>query len=112
MSVLSICLVCNFSIVATCPSIQLPALLFVYVLFLLFVDVLSGEPRQNLGRGLVDHKLVQAPPPPPPPPVFFIAGRPKAALLFWFFGDFRCGALLFMVIQVIYINIKIGKNSC
>ena len=27
---------------------------------------------------------------------------PKAALLFWFFGDFRCGALLFMVIHVIY----------
>ena len=28
--------------------------------------------------------------------------RPKAALLFWFFGDFRCGALLFMVIHVVY----------
>ena len=36
------------------------------------------------------------------PPVIFIAGRPKAALLFWFVGDFRCGALLFMVIHVIY----------
>ena len=36
------------------------------------------------------------------PPVSLIAGRPKAALLFWFFGDFRCGALLFMVIHVIY----------
>ena len=36
------------------------------------------------------------------PPVIFIAGRPKAALLFWFFGDFRCGALLFMVIHDIY----------
>ena len=47
VSVLSMCLVCNFSIVATCPSIQLPALLFVCVLLLLFVDVLSGEPRQN-----------------------------------------------------------------
>ena len=35
-------------------------------------------------------------------PIIFIAGRPKAALLFWFFGDFRCGALLFMVIHVIY----------
>ena len=35
-------------------------------------------------------------------PVIFIAGRPKAALLFWFFGDFRCGALLLMVIHVIY----------
>ena len=36
------------------------------------------------------------------PPVIFIAGRPKAALLFWFFGDFRCGALLSMVIHVTY----------
>ena len=43
----------------------------------------------------VNHKLV-------PPPVIFIAGRPKAALLFWFFGDFRCGALLFIVIYVRY----------
>ena len=34
--------------------------------------------------------------------VFFIAGRPKAALLLWFFADFRCGALLFVVIHVIY----------
>ena len=42
----------------------------------------------------------------------FIAGRPKAALLLWFFGDFRCGALLFVVIHGIYVNIKIGKNSC
>ena len=32
----------------------------------------------------------------------FIAGRPNAALLFWFFGDFRCGALLFIVIHFIY----------
>ena len=32
----------------------------------------------------------------------FIAGRPKAALLFWFFGDFRCGVPLFIVILVIY----------
>ena len=35
-------------------------------------------------------------------PVIFIAGRPKAALLFWFFGGFRCGALLFVVIHIIY----------
>ena len=35
-------------------------------------------------------------------PVILIAGRPKAALLLWFFGDFRCGALLFVVIHVIY----------
>ena len=33
---------------------------------------------------------------------------------FWFFGDFICGVLLFMVIFVIYIkiNIDIGKNKC
>ena len=60
--------------------------------------VLSDEPRQNQGRGMVDHKLVKA---PPPPPSNFFAGRPKAALLFWFFGGFRC-VPLFIVILVIY----------
>ena len=39
------------------------------------VIVLSDEPRQNQGQGLVDRKLVKA-------PSNFIAGRPKAALLF------------------------------
>ena len=47
--------------------------------------------------------LDEAPPSlPPHPPGNCIAGYPKAALLFWFFGDFRCGMLLFMVILVIY----------
>ena len=32
------------------------------------------------------------------PPSNFIAGRPKVALLFWFFGGFRCGVPLFIVI--------------
>ena len=32
---------------------------------------------------------------------YFIAVRPNAALLFWFFGDFRCGVSLFIVIRVI-----------
>ena len=36
------------------------------------------------------------------PPNNFIAGRPMAALLFWIFGDFRCGVPLFIVILVIY----------
>ena len=36
------------------------------------------------------------------PPSNFIAGRPKAALLFWFFGDFRCGVPLFIVILAVY----------
>ena len=37
-----------------------------------------------------------------PQPSNFIAGRPKAALLFWFFGGFRCGVPLFIVILVVY----------
>ena len=36
------------------------------------------------------------------PPSDFIAGRSKAALLFWFFGDLRCCVLLSMVILVIF----------
>ena len=68
--------------------------------------VLSDEPRQNQGRESVDRKLVKA---PPTTTSNFIAGRPKAALLFWFFGDFRCGALLFMFILVTY-KYKIGNK--
>ena len=64
---------------------------FCFVVRSCFVWWTKTEPR----RGLVDRKLVQA-------PSNFIAGRPKAALLLWFFGDFRCGVLLFMVILVIY----------
>ena len=37
-----------------------------------------------------------------PPASNFIAGRPKAALLFWFFGGFRCGVPLFIVMLAIY----------
>ena len=51
-------------------------------------------------RGLVECKLVKA-------PSNFIAGCPKAALLFWFFCDFRCGVPLFFL----YINIEIGKKK-
>ena len=51
---------------ATCPSI--PAAHFAFRLcFSRFVFVvyscLSSEPKQIQGRGLVDHKLVEAPPP-------------------------------------------------
>ena len=63
------------------PS-RLPHLLFFLSLF---------EVRARVGRPQTSSS----------PPVIFIAGRPKAALLFWFFGDFRCGALLFMLIHVI-----------
>ena len=79
--VVSICLVCNCSIVATCPSIHS-----------CFIWRTKAELRARVGRPQTSSS----------PPVIFIAGRPKAALLFWFFGDFRCGALLFMVIHVIY----------
>ena len=50
---------------------------------------------------MVDRKLVQA-------PSSFIAGRPKAALLFWFLGDFNRGVPLLIVILVIY-KTEIGK---
>ena len=96
-----VCLFVLYVILALLPpvlQIQLPAWLFVcilFILFLLFVVVLSGEPKQNQGRGLVDRKLVQV-------PRNSIAGRPMATLLFWFFGDFRCCVRLFIVILVIY----------
>ena len=31
-----------------------------------------------------------------------VAGHPEAALLFWFFGDFRCGVSFFIAVLVIY----------
>ena len=61
---MSFCLVCDSSIVATCPSVPAARFAFVCVLlilFLLFVAVLSDEPKQNQGRGLVDRKLVEGP---------------------------------------------------
>ena len=35
------------------------------------------------------------------PPTGFVADRPKAALLFWFFGGFGCDVPLFVVVLVI-----------
>ena len=102
------CLFVLYVILALWPPVlqfQLPALLVVcvlFVLFLLFAVVLlvnQSRTKQNQERGLVDRKLVQA---PRPHPSNFIADRPKAALLFWFFSDFRCGVPLFIVILVIY----------
>ena len=59
---------------------------------ILFLGREIDLPRASVGRPQTSSS----------PPVIFIAGRPKAALLLWFFGDFRCGALLFVVIHVIY----------
>ena len=60
---------------------------------------MSEEPDQNLGRVLVDRKLVEV-------PSNFIAGRSKPALLFWFFDGFRCDVWLCFVVLVRY---KKGK---
>ena len=89
MSIVTICLVCASSIVVTCPST--PAACFAFCLcFIRFVFVdrscFSGEQKKKQGRIWSSANY----------------GRPKAALLFWFFGDFRCGVLLFMGILVIY----------
>ena len=81
-------------------SVPFGSPLFTNSVICIFDALRVGEGCIKSGRGLVDNKLVEAP--PPPPPSNFIAGRSKAALLFWFFGDFRCGTLLFMVILVIY----------
>ena len=43
--------ICLISIVATCPSTQLPALLFVCVLLLLFVDVYLENQGRTKGEG-------------------------------------------------------------
>ena len=47
------------------------------------------------------------------PPINFIAGRPKAALLVWFFVDFRCGVSFVLSLFLLCINyIEIYKNRC
>ena len=63
---------------------------------LLFLVVLSGEPktepRARVGRPQTGSS----------PPVISLLAVPRRLFCFWFFGDFRCGVLLFMVILVIY----------
>ena len=77
MSILSACLVRDFSIVATCPSMLAHsfALCLCFIRFVFVVhNYFSGEPKQSLGRGSSSR-----------PPSDSIAGSPKAALLFsWF----------------------------
>ena len=57
------------------------------------------ETRARVGRPQYRSKLL----------VVLLPAVNKAAPLFWFFGDFRCGVWLhvFMI-----ININIGKHSC
>ena len=64
---------------------------------------MTREKTYDKREGLVGRPQTSSSPPPPPTPLKkFIAGRPKEALLFWLFGDFRCGVLLFIIILVIY----------
>ena len=112
VSIVSICLVCGPSFVTSCPSIPPARIAFrsCFIRFaLLFVVVLSGEPKHNQGRGLVKRKLVQAPHPPNPP--ISLLAIPRRLFCYGSFGAFRCGMLLFMFILVIY-KYKVGKNSC
>ena len=77
---------------------QLPALLFVcvlFVLFLLYVVVFLMNQSRTKGEGWSTENLFK-------PPSNYIAGRPKAALLFELFGDFSCDVLLYIVLLVIY----------
>ena len=61
-------------------------------------DHVDQKDLRKQGRGLGRPQTSSRRPPPPP----VISDRPKAAPLFWFFGDFRCGTLLFVVIHVLY----------
>ena len=51
LSNVTVYLVCDFSIVATCPSIQLPALLFVCVLFVLYLFFVFFWMNQSRNKG-------------------------------------------------------------
>ena len=54
LSNVSICLVYDFSFEVICsPAFLLVCVLIVFIS--VFVVVLSGEPKQNQGRGLVDY---------------------------------------------------------
>ena len=76
-----------------------------YLNFAFIVIVLSDEPRQNQGRGLVDRKLVKT------PSHFYCwpsQGGSSAFGSLVILDVARCYLWLF----TLYINIKIGKNSC
>ena len=67
--------------------------------------ILVLEPRQNYRRGLVDRKLVEA------PQQFLLLAVPRRQFCFGslvILDVARCYLWLF----TLYIDIKIGKNSC
>ena len=72
-----------------------------------FVEIVfSDEPRQNQGRGFVDHKLVKA-----PPLVILLLAVPRRLFCF---GSLVVLDVVFRYLSLflLYINIKIGKNRC
>ena len=69
--------------------------LFVYFCYCcLYLFCLLNQSR-NKGEGWSTANLFK-------PPSNFIADRLKAALLFWFFSDFKCGVPLFIIILVVF----------
>ena len=102
LSIVSVYLAYDSSIVTTCPSIPaarftfcLSLILFVFLFVVVFL-VIHVEPRARVGRPQTSLSTT------PPPPSNFIAGRLKTDLRFWFFGNSRCGVPLFIVIFVIH----------
>ena len=61
----------------------------------------KAELKERVGR------LIEA-----PPPVILLLAVPRRLFCFGSLIDFRCGVSLFIVILVIYKNIKIGKQRC
>ena len=84
--VVSICLVCNSSIVATCPTIQLPALLFVCVLFLLFI--MFYLENQTRTKGEVGRPQTNS-----SPPVILLLAVPRRLFFLGSLVVFRCGVI-------------------
>ena len=75
-----------------------------YIRFVVVCCCFSGEPNENQGRGLVGHKLVQA-------PSVSLLAVPRRLFCFGFLVilDVAC---CYLWLFLLYINIKIGKNSC
>ena len=94
IAVVSVCLVCDSSIVATCPAI--PALLFVlFVLFLLFVGVFLVNQSRTKGESWSTANKFK-----PPPPVILVLAAPR-----WCFGslvvlDVVCGYVLLFLLDI------------
>ena len=71
------------------------------------LKVLSDERRRNQGRGLVDQKLVKA----LPPPVISLLAVPRRLFCLSSLVILDA-AYCYLWLFALYINIKIGKNSC